>query len=85
MARNSYKISFKDKIVVYAINKSEDSVPYRIIHKKQLEILNMMLSDIAEPSFSCTDEEFYSKLTPRLHENYLSLKSNEFKLIPNTT
>lgn len=88
MARKHYKITFRDRVVIYTVGGVDNlghSVPYRVILKEQLEILNMMLRDIAEPSFSCTDEEFYARLTPKLHEDYKSLRSNEFKLIPNTT
>lgn len=88
MAIKHYKITFRDRVVIYTVGGVDNiggSVPFRVISKGQLEILNMMLRNIAEASFSCTDEEFYVRLTPKMYENYKSLRSNEFKLIPNTT
>lgn len=84
MARNSYKMHFKDKTIVYSNVHSSDTPymenPYRVLSEEQMELMNLMLMDSPEPSFSCTEEEFYNRLTPKMLEGYRELKSNVFKL-----
>jgi hypothetical protein len=50
-----------------------------------MELMNFMLMDIDEPHFSCTDEEFYARLTPKMLEHYKELKSKEFKVVKHNT
>ena len=78
MSRKQYYLSFKDRVVVYALHNH--SVPTRIIEPYQLKLLNLMLKNLKEASFSCTDEEFFERLTPTMLENYIRLKINEFEL-----
>lgn len=88
MARKHYKITFKDRVVIYTVggvNNIGHSVPYRVIHEGQMELMNFMLMDIDEPHFSCTDEEFYARLTPKMLEHYKELKSKEFKVVKHNT
>ena len=88
MARKHYKITFKDRVVIYTVggvNNIGHSVPCRVIHEGQMELMNLMLIDIAEPHFSCTEEEFYSRLTPKMLEHYIELKSKEFKVVKHNT
>lgn len=78
MARKHYCISFTNKVVVYALHKH--LVPTRVIEPYQLRLLNLMLKNLKEASFSCTDEEFIQRLTPSMLDYYLALKSNEFEI-----
>jgi hypothetical protein len=78
-------ITFRDGVVLYTVvgnvHKLGSSVPIQVINNEQMELIKLMLSDITEPVFSCSNEEFYSRLTVSMFEGYLRLKSNEFKLI----
>jgi hypothetical protein len=78
MARKHYYLSFRDRVVVYALH--DHAVPTRIIEKYQLELMNLMLLNVKEAAFSCTDEEFFKRLTPTMLANYKRLKSNDFKI-----
>ena len=80
MARNSYKISFKNSVVIYALWDKYSTVPTRVVEEYQIELLNHMLLDLKEASFSCTDEEFIKRLTPTMLRNYRKLRSNVFKI-----
>ena len=81
MARHSYKITFKDKVITYASKDHVHAVPYRILDKSEMKLMNLMLHDIAEPSFGCSEAEFHSRLTPQMLQNYKDLRKNEFKII----
>ena len=81
MSRHSYKITFKDKVITYATKDNVHSVPYRILDKSQMKLMNLMLHDIAEPRFNCSEKEFYDRLTPTMLQHYKHLKKNEFKIV----
>lgn len=85
MARvKSYKMTFRDSEICYNIvgyvKDLGNTVPVRFINEEQMELMNLMLHDITEPVFNCTEEEFYNRLTPSMLENYKELRSNIFKL-----
>lgn len=85
MARNSYKMTFRDSAVRYVLentNHDDTTVPIKVLEEEQMEVINHMLLDIPEANFSCTEEEFYNRLTPTMLEWYREHRSNEFKPKP---
>lgn len=78
MARNSYKLNFIDKTIVYS-DVHNSSIECRILPKEQMEIMQLTLFDIEESNFSCTEEEFYKGLTPGKLEWLREHRLNQFK------
>jgi hypothetical protein len=66
--------------LVDGVGKLGSSVPIRVIEQEQMELMRIMLCDIAEPVFSCSEEEFHARLTPNTLNRFKELKSNVFKL-----
>ncbi len=85
MARNHYKITFGNRVVIYTtvvgnVNSLGSSVPVRVIDEQQMELMNLMLLDLNNVSFSCSEEEFYARLTPNTLKGFRELRSNVFKV-----
>lgn len=83
MARNKYKINFKDKTIIYSNSEEhkDNSLPFRIMNKGEMKIMRLTLFDIKEATFSCTEEEFYKRLTPEHLAGLKEIRKNDFNLV----
>lgn len=78
---SKYTITFKDSVVIYTLTSIDNSIlPFRILSGEQMELLNLMLLDTPNPVFSCSEKQFYSRLTLQALERYKIIKENEFIL-----
>lgn len=80
MARNLYRMNFKDKTIMYS-NMHDSSFLTRVLDDLQLEIMQLLFFSMEELHFNCVEEEFYNTLTPHYLESLREIRSNQFKLV----